>query len=85
MTKPRIVAVDDGFAIIAGWRVDRIGLDQIIIVVAFKVDELTTDLICCDIVTDHGAGRTIRTIHEEIPGFTIALDRLAILAGFNHQ
>jgi hypothetical protein len=54
-------------------------------IVAYKIDELTTDLVCCDIVTGSSDGEQIRTIHEEIPGFSTFMTRFEALPGFNKQ
>ncbi len=44
----------------------------------YKRDELTTDLICCDVMLD---GVT-RLYHEEMPIWRSLLDRLQLLQGF---
>jgi len=44
----------------------------------YKRDEMTTDLICCEVVlTD-----IVRTFHEELDGWTSLIDHLAKLPGF---
>jgi hypothetical protein len=54
-------------------------------IVAYKLDELTTDLVCCDIVTGAGHGKQIRTIHEELLGFDTAMKAFEALPGFDRQ
>lgn len=83
MPKPEIIATDNGFAIVTAEGTDAVSLDEVSAVVAYKIDELTTDLVCCDIVTGVGDGEQIRTIHEELPGFDVAMARLETLAAFN--
>ncbi|MCB2076212.1 MAG: hypothetical protein KDE55_00790 [Novosphingobium sp.] len=56
----------------------QIPLEQITGVTFYKRDELTSDLICCDIVV---AGKTW-TIHEEVPGWPLLIEHLERLAGF---
>jgi hypothetical protein len=85
MRKPEIITTDNGFAIVTTKGTDAVSLDEVSAIVAYKVDELTADLVCCDIVTNSGDGEQIRTIHEEIPGFDILMDRFELLAGFNKQ
>jgi hypothetical protein len=51
--------------------------NQVTPIVAFKVDLLTTDLICCAI-TD---GREIVTVNEEMPAWTTAMTTLESVFG----
>ena len=44
----------------------------------YKRDEITTDLICCDVATDG----TVRTFHEEFTGWDLLLQHLYKLPGF---
>ncbi len=47
----------------------------------FKRDEITTDLICCEVV----ASGQIRTFHEEMPGWAGLMAHLAGLPGFRQD
>lgn len=85
MRKPEIIITDSGFAIVTAKATDTVPLDEVRAIVAYKIDELTTDLVCCDIVTGSGDGEQIRTIHEEIPGFSMVMTRFEALPGFNKQ
>lgn len=85
MRKPEIIATDNGFAIVTPKGTDTVSLDEVSAIVAYKADELTTDLICCDIVTGSGDAEQIRTIHEELPGFDAIMTRLEALPGCNRQ
>jgi hypothetical protein len=85
MRKPEIIATDRGFAIVAAKGADAVSLDEVSAIVAYKLDELTTDLVCCDIVTGAGDGEQIRTIHEELPGFDAAMASFETLPGFNRK
>ena len=59
-------------------KLDDLPLDRIDSVTFYKRDELVTDLICCDLVTD---GRTW-TFHEEADGWDMLLRHLEKLPGF---
>jgi hypothetical protein len=85
MRKPEIITTDNGFAIVTTKGADAVSLDEVNAIVAYKIDELTTDLVCCDIVTGSGDGEQIRTIHEEIPGFETVMARFQALPGFDKQ
>lgn len=47
----------------------------------YKRDEITTDLICCEVV----ASGQIRTFHEEMPVWDALVARLAGLPGFRQD
>lgn len=83
MRQPEIIVTDNGFAIVSARETDAVSLDDVREIVAYKIDELTTDLICCDIITGSGDGEQIRTIHEEIAGFDAIMARFEALPGFN--
>jgi len=85
MRKSEITSTDSGFAIVTPKGTETVSLDEVSAVVVYKIDELTTDLICCDIVTSSGEGEQIRTIHEELPGFENLMARLEALPGFNRK
>lgn len=85
MRKPEIIVTDNGFAIVQAKATDGVSLDEVGEIIAYKIDELTTDLVCCDIVTGSGDGQQIRTIHEEIPGFDALMARFETLPGFNSK
>lgn len=85
MRKPEIITTDNGFAIVTAKGTDAVSLEEVSAIVAYKLDELTTDLVCCDIVTGADDGEQIRTIHEELPGFDAAMASFENLPGFNRQ
>lgn len=85
MRKPEIIITENGFAIVTAKAAEAVSLDKVRAIVAYKIDELTTDLVCCDIVTGSGHGEQIRTIHEEIPGFDAVMARFETLPGFNRK
>jgi len=85
MRKPEIIIIDNGFAIVTSKGTDTVSFDDVSAIVAYKLDELTTDLVCCDIVTGAGDGEQIRTIHEELPGFDAAMKHFESLPGFDRQ
>jgi hypothetical protein len=62
-----------------------VAFDEVSSIVAYKLDELTTDLVCCDIVIGAGDGEQIRTIHEELPGFDAAMKAFEALPGFDRR
>ncbi len=85
MRTPKIITTDNGFAIVTAKGTDTVSLEEIKTIFAYKLDEITTDLVCCDIVTGVGDGEQIRTIHEELPGFDVAMARLEALPAFNQM
>lgn len=85
MQKPEIVTTDNGFAIVTVKSTDAVSFDEVSAIVAYKLDELTTDLVCCDIVTGAGDGEQIHTIHEELLGFDAAMKAFEALPGFDRQ
>lgn len=85
MRKPEIIATDRGFAIVTAKGTDAVSFDEVSAIVAYKLDELTTDLVCCDIVTGAGDGEQIRTIHKELPGFDGAMAGFETLPGFDRK
>lgn len=85
MRKPEIIVTDNGFAIVHAKATDAVSLDEISEIIAYKINELTTDLVCCDIVAGSGDGERIRTIHEEIAGFDELMARFETLPGFNSK
>ncbi|MCW1402928.1 hypothetical protein OKA06_11525 [Novosphingobium sp. MW5] len=52
--EPKIFATDNGFAIVGTKATDAVSLDEMSEVVAYEIAKLTTDLVCCDIVTGLG-------------------------------
>jgi hypothetical protein len=85
MREAKIAITDNGFTIFTPNGFDIVSLEQVSAVVAYKLDELTTDLVCCDIVTGSGDGEQIRTIHEELAGFDDLMAHLEILPGFDRK
>ena len=83
MLKPKIITTDNDFAIVTPKGTDTVSLDDVSAVVAYKIDEFTTDLVCCDIVTGSGDDEQIRTVHEELPGFDDLMACLEALPGFD--
>jgi hypothetical protein len=49
----------------------------------YKRDELTTDLICCDVVADDAAGAVTWFCHEDASEWREWLDNLESLDGFD--
>ncbi|MEO6580954.1 MAG: hypothetical protein ABIN83_07360 [Sphingomicrobium sp.] len=49
----------------------------------YKRDEVTTDLICCDVEIDAGDGSKTWFIHEEDESWLAWLEELARLPGFD--
>jgi len=58
--------------------IDQLPRAQIERVTFYKRDELTTDLICCDVVI---CGQSW-FFHEELPGWQLLLEHLGQLPGF---
>lgn len=60
---------------------ERLPLSAIDRVTFYKRDEITTDLICCDIEM----GESVRTFHEELRGWDLLLQHLHKLPGFRED
>lgn len=60
-----------------------IALDAVEKVEFFKRDELTTDLVCCEIVVSGENGSETWFFHEEAPGWSDALKLVEQLPGFD--
>ena len=56
----------------------QLPLTDVAKVTFYKRDELTTDLICCDVVV----GDEVWTFHEELVGWDLLIDHLQKLPGF---
>lgn len=48
----------------------------------YKRDELTTDLVCCDLTVEQNGIRSVYTLHEDAPGWHEFLTWLGMLPGF---
>lgn len=57
----------------------QLPLDEVTKVTFFKRDEVTTDLICCEVV----AAGTSYIFHEELDGWDLLIDHLKSLPGFD--
>lgn len=57
---------------------NQLPLPDINLVVFYKRDEITTDLICCDVEV----GRKVWTFHEEADGWDALMLHLGMLPGF---
>jgi len=57
---------------------DQLPLARVQKVTFYKRDEITTDLICCEVVR----ADSVRTFHEELEGWASLIDYLAKLPGF---
>lgn len=53
--------------------------------VCYKIDQVTTDLICFDLHVDEDDRARHYTVHEEMPGFPELIAALEQLAGFNRD
>lgn len=85
MGKTKIIATEGGFAIVEGKNTDEVALGAIVCVQFYKLDEFTTDLICCEITTSSKQGRQVRIVHEEVAGFGAMVSRLETLHGFRRD
>ena len=56
----------------------RLPLEDVQKVTFYKRDELTTDLICCDVVI----GEQVWTFHEELVGWDLLMAHVSALPGF---
>ena len=65
--------IDNGADLLA-----KVPLDGVAKVTFYKRDELTTDLICCDVLV----GDEVHTFHEEMVGWDLLIQHLAGLPSF---
>jgi hypothetical protein len=68
-------------AVIDADTLDRLPLAAVEQVTFFKRDELTTDLICCEIVSRDRS----QTFHEELRGWPSLIEHLQGLPGFRRD
>jgi hypothetical protein len=54
-------------------------------IVAYKLDELTTNRVCRGMVTGVGGGKKTCAIHKELRGFDSAIAGLETLPGFDQK
>ncbi len=85
MQKSRLEVFGDGFTIFWPGCVERISIETITEITAYKADLITTDLVCFEIVTVCDEHMTNRTIDEEMPGFGDVATKLKGLPGFYQQ
>lgn len=60
-------------------------LNRVRHVIFYKKDELTTDLICCEVRVAVGAREDILFFHEEMAGWKRMIARLSELPGFDQE
>ncbi|MEZ5997520.1 MAG: hypothetical protein R3B98_02365 [Hyphomonas sp.] len=60
----------------------KVQLDQVERVEIFKIDEVTTDLICVEIWLAGGAEQRPILVHEDVPGFAALMELFGTLPGF---
>ncbi|MBA3446608.1 MAG: hypothetical protein H0T56_03180 [Pseudaminobacter sp.] len=83
MRKTSITTNEQGFELSDGDQiVGRVAFRDITKVTAYKCDQLTTDLICCDVT---GNQSLVWSLHEELPGFDNLMERFAELPGFRRE
>ena len=84
--EPRIQVDRDAFTLVGGEpEAPPIALGDIEQVTFFKRDELTTDLICCEITVSPDKGGKTWLLHEEVPGWNDLVALLERLPGFNRD
>lgn len=79
---PSIVVSGTSFGIQKSGRTVDFQLTDVTEVVFYKHDELTTDLVCCDMTVGSGSDARVWTLHEEMPGFEDLLTLFGQLDGF---
>jgi hypothetical protein len=61
--------------------IEQIPLGSIDTVRFYKRDEITSDLICCEVIV----GTAVRTFHEELSGWPLLMDHLEKLPSFRQD
>jgi len=82
MTEMSIAIQADGFTLHDGMMRRFFGLDDVAEIVIYKRDELTTDLICCDITTQSNGTPRTWFVHEDTSGFEELMRFFETLQGF---
>ena len=85
MRDPEIIATSNGFAIVSTKSTEAISLDEVSAIVVYKIDALTTDLVCCEIVIGAGDTRRTHTVHEGLHGFDAVMVLFEDLPAFNRR
>lgn len=81
---PSIQVTEAGFAIVdVAPEPQLIAIDDVELVTFFKRDEITTDLICCEIAVSAPKGGQTWFLHEETPGWERLVKLLERLPGFD--
>jgi len=62
-----------------------ISLSDVKSIVFFKVDQITTDLICCEVIVKTADGQQSFLINEEMPEFDSLINAFEMLPGFDRQ
>ena len=83
MAKVDFLLDDDGLRVVTSRGTERLALDTISMITAYKVDTLTSDLICCDIEAELSGDPQIISVHEDLPGFDRFMSSLETLLGFH--
>lgn len=78
----KIDLFEGGFSVSTPDGVDKVFLENVRAVAAYKRDEITVDSVCCDIETASQNGPMLRTINEDMIGFHEAMAKLEELPGF---
>ena len=82
----QILVEDTGFTVVdKNLPDDYVRTDEIIAIVAYKMDQIVADLICCDVFTRSGKDELVRTVHEEMQGFDMLMRSFASLPGFDQE
>lgn len=81
-----IFVTDRGFLVVTPeWRSWEVSLDGVVSVAVYKVDELTTDLLCCDVEFDAEGDNRIITLHEDMVGFGTLMELFEELPRFRRN
>lgn len=78
-----IFVTDRGFLVVTpDWRSWKVPLDNVDTVTVYKLDEFTTDLLCCDVEFSAEGGNRIIMLHEEMSGFGPLMELFETLPRF---
>jgi len=84
--KNAIIVADQSFEFTKNGQVlEKIFFSDVAVIEIYKIDQMTVDLICCDIQLGVDEKARVWTCHEDIEGFHVLMKAFEQLPGFNSR